>query len=221
MPLKDMPSDIEPVYTTQQVAERLGVSVSTVQHLVESGDINGWKTQGGHRRIPASALDHYLSSQGSQSTSGAGKTSGAYVAEPSPNGPPAHSLSTLLILEDDLVQQALYRGRINAWGLALELTFCNNGYDALIEVALKQPDILLLDIMMEGIDGYEVLKALTSRPSFRLSHIAVLTNLSEEEIEARGGLPPGVLYMKKPINFDELKGYLRGCCATKTRLYSK
>ena len=215
MPLKETPSDIEPVYTTQQVAERLGVSVSTVQHLVESGVINGWKTQGGHRRIPASALDHYLSSQYKQPPPVTDNASNA------PDDIPEPERSTLLILEDDLVQQTLYRGRINDWGLALELTFCNNGYDALIEVAIKQPDILLLDIMMEGIDGYEVLKALTSRPSFRLSHIAVLTNLSEDEIATRGGLPPGVLYMKKPINFDELKGYLRGCCATKTRLYSK
>jgi len=63
--------------------------------------------------------------------------------------------------------------------------------------------------------------ALTSRPNFRLSHIAVLTNLSETEVDARGGLPAGVLYMSKPINFDELRGYLRGCCAAKTRLYAK
>ena len=201
----------ETIYTTQQIAERLGLSVSTVQQLVESGVISGWKTQGGHRRIPESSLEHYLSAHHA-----------GYPRELDANtGPDAPVVSSLLILEDDLVQQTLYRGRIQNWQLPLELTFCTNGYDALIEVALRQPDILLIDIMMEGIDGYEVLKALTSRPNFRLSHIAVLTNLSETDIETRGGLPAGVIYMNKPINFDELRGYLRGCCAAKTRLYAK
>ncbi|NLZ11511.1 MAG: excisionase family DNA-binding protein [Alcaligenaceae bacterium] len=205
----DASRSTEAIYTTQQVAERLGISVSTVQQLVESGVISGWKTQGGHRRIPESALEHFLSrhhtSVGTRS-----------FVESDPA-----TRSSLLVLEDDLVQQTLYRGRISNWQLPLDLTFCTNGYDALIEVAMKQPDILLLDIMMDGIDGYEVLKALTSRPNFRLSHIAVLTNLSETEVDARGGLPAGVLYMSKPINFDELRGYLRGCCAAKTRLYAK
>lgn len=207
-PTIPLPSS-EAVYTTQQVAERLGLSVSTVQQLVESGIIGGWKTRGGHRRIPASALEHYLST----------RHTGTPPAPPLDLARPA--VSSLLVLEDDLVQQTLYRGRINSWGLPLELTFCSNGYDALIEVALRQPDILLLDIMMDGIDGYEVLKALTSRPNFRLSHIAVLTNLSETDVETLGGLPAGVIYMSKPINFDELRGYLRGCCAAKTRLYAK
>lgn len=199
----------EKVYTTRQVADQLGLSVSTVQQLVEAGELTAWKTRGGHRRIPGSAVEQFLSSQNITSLQHERHT----AISP--------GISSLLILEDDLVQQTLYRKRISDWGLPVTLKFCSNGYDALIEVAIGQPDILLLDIMMEGIDGYEVLKALTSRPNFRLSHIAVLSNLSAQEIEQRGGLPAGVLYMHKPINFDELRGYLRACCAVKTRLYHK
>lgn len=199
----------ESIYTTRQVADQLGLSISTVQQLVETGALAAWKTSGGHRRIPDSAVKQYLSNQDTMEV----------VNEHRPETP-AH-ISTLLILEDDLVQQTLYRNRVAEWNLPLEITFCSNGYDALIEVALRQPDILLLDIVMDGIDGYEVLKAITSRPNFRLSHIALLTNLSEAEIQRLGGLPSGVLYMNKPINFDELRGYLRGCCAVKTRLHGK
>ena len=199
----------EKVYTTRQVADQLGLSVSTVQQLVETGELTAWKTRGGHRRIPGSAVEQFLSSQNITSV---------LHERPATISP---EISSLLILEDDLVQQALYRKRISDWGLPITVKFCSNGYDALIEVAIGQPDILLLDIMMDGIDGYEVLKALTSRPNFRLSHIAVLSNVSAQEIEQRGGLPAGVLFMSKPINFDELRGYLRACCAVKTRLYHK
>ena len=31
--------------------------------------------------------------------------------------------------------------------------------------------------------------------------------------DERGGLPPGVVFFDKPINYDELRGYLRACCA--------
>lgn len=199
----------EIVYTTQDAARLLGMSVSTVQKMVESGVLAAWKTEGGHRRIPASAIEQIL----------ANKHAVTPTCDPAPCAD-KFSLK-ILILEDDAIQRRIYEHRIEQWQLPLDITFCNDGYSALIEVALQQPEILLLDIVMEGIDGYEVLKAITNRSSFRLSHIAVLTNLSEHEIEQRGGLPPGVLYLPKPINLDELKGYLRGCCTAKARMLSK
>ena len=47
------------VCTTQKAAEILGISVTSVQQLVELGMIEAWKTQGGHRRIPLAAVVAY------------------------------------------------------------------------------------------------------------------------------------------------------------------
>ncbi|RYE64938.1 MAG: helix-turn-helix domain-containing protein, partial [Oxalobacteraceae bacterium] len=52
------------VCTTQQAASLLGMSVTSVQHLVESGEIEAWKTRGGHRRIPIAAVHAYMTTVG-------------------------------------------------------------------------------------------------------------------------------------------------------------
>ena len=46
--------------TTRQVAAVLGVSLGTVQQMVESGALQAWKTAGGHRRILATSVDSYV-----------------------------------------------------------------------------------------------------------------------------------------------------------------
>src|SRR6476469_5872230 len=50
-------------YSTAFVAERLGVSVPTVQRWVDAGHIKAWKTLGGHRRIDAGSAERLFASQ--------------------------------------------------------------------------------------------------------------------------------------------------------------
>ncbi len=57
--MKSKETTPDEVCTTQQAAEILGISVSSVQQLVEAGVIEAWKTKGGHRRIPRQAVLDY------------------------------------------------------------------------------------------------------------------------------------------------------------------
>lgn len=104
----------EEVCTTQRAAEILGISVSTAQQLVEAGVIEAWKTKGGHRRIPLAAVM-------------------AYKAKPGVPAPRGDGGTTILVIEDDSMQRTLYERHISAWGLSASLTFCENGYQALLE----------------------------------------------------------------------------------------
>lgn len=192
------------VCTTQQAAQILGVSVTTVQQLVEAGVIEAWKTKGGHRRIPMAAVQAYKSSP----------KSAVDVAQV---GRAAHGPAVILVIEDNKMQRALYEKQISSWGLPAALTFCETGYQALIEIARSKPDILLADIVMDGIDGYEVVRTILTYPELADMNIAILSSLSVEELAERGGVPPGVVFFGKPVNFDELRGYLRACCAQKFR----
>jgi CheY-like chemotaxis protein len=94
---------------------------------------------------------------------------------------------------------------------------CDNGYKALVDIAKDKPDVLLLDIVMQGIDGYEVMQTVLSYPELADMHIAVITSLELEDLERRGGLPAGVTYFPKPIAYEELRGYLRACHAQKLK----
>lgn len=187
--------------TTQEAARLLGISVTSVQQLVERGILVAWKTQGGHRRIPREAVDA-LKAERSDLLEEKGSLSSTLSA---------------LIVEDNALQRKVYEKQISSWDIPLEISFCENGYQALLEIAQRKYDILLLDIVMDGIDGYEIVKTVLAKPELRHIDIAILTTLGKDALVARGGLPDEVLYFQKPIVFEELRGFLRGCAARKAR----
>jgi len=187
------------VCTTQVAAQMLGISVSLVQQLVETGVLDAWKTQGGHRRIPLKAVLDYKN-----------KLAGSMGRE-------AGGRATILVIEDDAIQRALYQRQFAAWDLPADFIFCENGYQALLQIARRPPDILLADIVMEGIDGFEVVRTVMTDPELADVSIAILSGLPAEELAARGGVPAGVVFFPKPVNYDELRGYLRANVAQRVR----
>lgn len=197
-------SEADEVCTTQRAAEILGVSVSSIQQLVEAGAIDAWKTRGGHRRIPMTAVLAYKGQQTSHVPQ---------IPSPPVARGPQREQATILVVEDNPMQRQLYQIHLGAWHLPAHIVFCENGYQALLEIARRQPDIVLTDIVMDGIDGYELLNTIVNDPQLRPMHIAILSALNERDLDERGGLPPGVVFFAKPINYDELRGYLRACCA--------
>ena len=186
------------VCTTQQAASLLGMSVTSVQHLVESGEIEAWKTKGGHRRIPIAAVHAYMTT---------------ITKLPVGGDVPLK----VLIVEDNPMQRGIYQAQFDAWDLPVQVRMCENGYKALMDIARMRPDVLLLDIIMRGIDGYEVMQTVLSYPELADINIAVLTSLGRDELDHRGGLPPGVTYFPKPVAQEELRGYIRACVAQKAR----
>jgi len=187
------------VCTTQVAAQMLGISVSLVQQLVETGVLDAWKTQGGHRRIPLRAVLDYKN-----------KLAGSMGRE-------ASGRATILVIEDNAIQRALYQRQFAAWDLPADFIFCENGYQALLQIARRPPDILLADIVMEGIDGFEVMRTVMTDPELAEVSIAILSGLPADELAACGGVPAGVVFFPKPINYDELRGYLRANVAQRIR----
>lgn len=238
--------------TTQQAANLLGISVTYVQQLVEAGMLEAWKTRGGHRRIPLTAVHAYRARiNGDGSAARGTDTGGRSVAPAGPGASWAAARSTasplrdaggagrtatgdgavvgavvddgsatevaLMIIEDSPMQRELYNRQLAAWQLPISVTYCENGYQALIQIARSKPDILLADIVMDGIDGYEVITTIIGQPDLRDMHIAIVSGIAAEALAARGGVPAGVVYFQKPISFDELRGYVRACCAAQLR----
>jgi excisionase family DNA binding protein len=201
------------VCTTQEAARILGISVTSVQQLVEAGVIEAWKTRGGHRRIPLAAVQAYKSAPSTDAARAAvEKMNDRPLDKPAADRPTA-----ILVIEDSPMQREVYRRQIESWALPVELTFCENGYQALIEIASHRPDVLLADIVMDGIDGYEVVRTIQGHRGLADMNIAILSGLTQADLDSRGGVPAGVVFFGKPVNYDELRGYLRACCAQKAR----
>lgn len=203
----------EAVCTTPEAARLLGISPSTVQQLVEAGIIKAWKTKGGHRRIPLSAVYAYKAGAAATPEPTAAASVPLSVVDTARLAQPLH----VMVVEDNPMQRIVYEQQFNVWQLPMQVQYCDNGYQALLEIAAHKPDVLLSDIMMAGLDGLEMVRTLLERPELADMNIAIASSVELEEVARRGGIPPHVLYFGKPVDFDELRGFLRGCCASKAR----
>ena len=179
--------------TTRVAAQRLGLSPGTIQKMVEDGVLACWKTSGGHRRIPLSAIEAQLILRNN--------TLPAKTTEP--------DAISLLIAEDNLDLQILYAKSIASWGIPISVQLVGNGYDGLMMIGRHTPDVLIVDLMMPGINGFEMIHRIRANPDLKNMDIIVVTGISRDEIETRGDLPSDITLYQKPIPFDQLHGYLQ------------
>ena len=81
-----------------------------------------------------------------------------------------------------------------------QLIFAPNGEKAIEAAALHQPDLILLDIMMPDMNGYQVCARLKENPATRDIPVIFVTAMSEVEDEARGFDVGAVDYIQKPVS---------------------
>jgi CheY-like chemotaxis protein len=114
----------------------------------------------------------------------------------------------VLVVEDDDATRAILRDMLEREGCRVDVA--DNGMDALERVAKAKPDIILLDLLMPKMDGFEFVTALRSRPDRSEIPIVVLTakDLSETERERLAGEVKTVL-RKSMHSRDELAAELR------------
>ncbi|WP_045214677.1 diguanylate cyclase [Desulfonatronovibrio magnus] len=84
-------------------------------------------------------------------------------------------------------------------GQDYEIFFALNGYEAIAMAEAQQPDVILLDIMMPKMDGFEACRKLKENPATKSIPVIFITALTMEEDEARGFEIGAVDYITKPI----------------------
>jgi excisionase family DNA binding protein len=197
----------QPFCTTREAAAMLGVSLRTAQLWAESGLLTAWKTRGGHRRITLESVENLRSKPVNQ-----------VVEMPIPVAAAAVAPFHILVAEDDLIFQDLYQAMIENWAMQPKLSIAGNGFDALVRIGQERPDLLITDLDMPGMDGFEMLRMLKAMPDLADLQIIVVTGLSDAQIEQRHGLPAGVPVLHKPIQFDRLERLAQTCLAGRDAL---
>ena len=178
----------EEVCSTREAADRLGVSLRTVQLWSEAGVLRAWKTPGGHRRILESSVEELLRKRGSEIARRA--ESGRYQ---------------VLIVEDEPDFRRLFELHLGSWDLPIELHSVPSGFDALVRIGAARPDLLITDLRMPGIDGFEMLRAMQASEAISDLEVIVVTALTQHTIAERGGLPERITVLHKPLRFDDLR----------------
>jgi CheY-like chemotaxis protein len=85
----------------------------------------------------------------------------------------------LLIIEDDIFFQKFYKNQLTAQGFDVEVAI--NGEEGLAKIKTFQPAVILLDIIMPKMDGFEVLEALGKDGSIKNLSILVFSTLGQEK----------------------------------------
>jgi phosphate regulon transcriptional regulator PhoB len=109
---------------------------------------------------------------------------------------------SILVVEDDSDIQRLLAYNLRAGGY--EVLTCEEGYEALSIAKQRLPELILLDLMIPGLDGFEVCKELKRNPETRTIPVIMLTARGEE-VDRIVGLELGAEdYVVKPFSPREL-----------------
>ena len=162
--------------TTLDVARRLNLAVRSVQLMVDRGELQAWKTPGGHRRISRASVDRWLAGR----QAGPGASPAAAPPPPSRPAKPANPPRVLLI-EDSRHYQTLVSMLLSQRFPGVELHIADNGIPGLAMAGQLRPALLIVDILLPGIDGATLITNLRSHPQFADSQLIVITSLTESE----------------------------------------
>src|SRR6187397_214811 len=116
--------------------------------------------------------------------------------------PPVDDADRILLVDDDPTNLDVLRHTLDGRGYRL---FVTRSGESAIEVARKvQPLLILLDVVMPGIDGYETCRRLKADPNTREAAVIFLSSLDETKDKVRGLEVGAVDFVSKPFQRDEV-----------------
>ncbi len=170
-------------YSTSEVAKRLGVSTQTVQRWVDSGQLKAWKTVGGHRRIEAEGAEILFRLH-------------------------AHTLS-VLIVDDNPDDRDILTQLVEDALPSATIATADNGFHGLVAIGRTAPDVVITDLVMPHMNGFEMLRQLQSGCAVRPRLMIAVSSLSLQDLAPQDTLPSGVAFMQKPLDPDEFTPWLQ------------
>jgi excisionase family DNA binding protein len=191
-----------------EAAQILGLSRTSIQKLVDSGQLPAVKTNGGHRRILRSSIESLDQKMGPKAMLRLATNYIGNHRNTLPNGQGQGQEVQVLIVEDDAVTATALVGIFETYYPEVRCTVATDGLDAVLQLERIRPQLLITDLNMEPFDGFRLLNMVCSRAEYRSISTVVLSGLSPDDIERRGGLPSGVLFLPKPISMERMRGFL-------------
>lgn len=182
---------MDDVLTVFKASKCCSVSPKTIINWIESGLIKAYKTPGGHRRINRKDLIAFMENQG--------------MPLPDKDKEMESGRIKILVVDDDpiiveSIVQALEEDEYD-----YEVISAADGFEAGIQVNHFKPDLILLDIMMPDIKGFDVCKKIKNTPETKDTKIIVLSAyLDEEKFQQMKEYGADACY-SKPLPLPQLK----------------
>jgi excisionase family DNA binding protein len=182
---------------TSKAAQLLQLSVGTIQSLVDKQVLEAWFTQGGHRRISLESILQYQAQQ--QKLPALSRI--------------MDNRLRVMVIDDDAVSRHLLQDACLSAHHHIECCAMASGIEALLTLPSFQPQVIILDLLMPEVDGWEFVKRVKQKEGFNQLQVITVSALTTVALQERGGPPEGSQFMAKPVDVGWLKGYLLGLMA--------
>ena len=199
--------------STIEAARLLGMAVRSVQMMVDRGDLQAWKTPGGHRRIARASVDRWLAARPGHTPAAEGATAAARSTTPPTTEPAPRQGLRVLLIEDSAHYQNLVSLLVRQQLPDTDLHVADDGIAGLAMAGRLDPDVLLVDILLPGIDGATLITSLRSHPQFKRSRLIVVTSLDDDQRAPYAFALEGVPVVHKTRLVAELPALLASCAA--------
>jgi DNA-binding response OmpR family regulator len=123
----------------------------------------------------------------------------------------------ILAVDDEMVTARLMQYHLSRAGY--EVTLAHDGVEALEKVQESRPDLIILDVMMPRLDGFEVIRQLKDNPDTEQIPVIMLTARSEAEDALQGYDSGAQWYLAKPFDPEVLLAYVRNTLGPFSTLY--
>ena len=127
---------------------------------------------------------------------------------------PTVAPARLLVVDDTAHNVKLLADILGARGFAVATAA--SGEEALAKIAAEPPDLVLLDVMMPGLSGYDVLRRLRADPATALLPVVLVTSLDPHEERVKGIEAGADDFLQKPIHQPELMARVRSLLRIKS-----
>jgi excisionase family DNA binding protein len=174
-----MPAEEQEWLTLGQAAHYLGVAQSTIRKWSDQGRLPAFYTPGGHRRFRRDQLS-------------------AFVERSGPAG--RHSGPLVLIVDDDDRLRELLRTQLELGGYTVREA--GGSEQALAAIADESPELVLLDTVMPGVDGWELLRQLQERHGS--IPVIMFSGKIDDGVAAEAAEQGARAFVGKPFDIDEL-----------------
>lgn len=181
---------IKNIFSTHEAGRICNVHQTTIINWIEEGKLKAYITPGGHRRIKKSALLAFMKE----------------YDMPIP-GDFLRKGKTVLVVDDDPDMLDELKAALS--GRGFDLDFATNGFDAARKIYSQKPDLILLDFMMPGMDGFEVCAKLRENKDVCDIPVFAVTVLKSDEDRQRIKECGVAEYIPKPVDIDRLLGLIK------------
>ncbi len=176
-------------FSTFDVARICHVSPGSVVRWINEGKLACSLTAGGHHRIHEKDLITLLKS----------------LRMPLPPELTAEDKMKVLIVDDELGIRQMVRWVLQLHFPNAEVEEASEGFIAGWKAHGFCPDLVILDIMIPGMDGYRVCQFIRSFPELKNTRIIIITALNNEEVKQKVLSLGADDYLSKPFDVDSLK----------------